>query len=100
MIRFVCNKCGKIYEIDDSNLDYNCVYSDHGRQMGAEHGYLGSVELKCDGILNSNLCENDILIEFRFWEYPANIFNYSEYGEEGCVVLEEPNYQLYLVEEL
>jgi hypothetical protein len=60
--------------------------------MGTEKEYEGVLEFECDN------CDNNIIAEFHFWEYPAMALNYSEYKEEGCVVLEEPNYQAYLTD--
>lgn len=92
MIRLTCNNCGKNHEIEDSNLDYECVGSDPDRQMGTENEYLGTIDFECDG----ENCNNHIVVEFNFWEYPVMALNYSEYSEEGCVVTEEPDYQSYL----
>lgn len=98
MIRLTCNNCGKTHEFEDSELDYECVGSDPNRQMGTENEYLGTIDFECDGKLNGKDCKNHIIVEFSFWEYPAMALNYSEYGEEGCVVLEEPDYHNYLTE--
>jgi len=98
MIRFSCNNCGKIHERENSELDYEPVGSDPDRQMGTETEYLGTIDFECDGQVDGKECNNHIIIEFSFWEYPQMALNYSEYSEEGCVVLEEPNYQTYLTE--
>ena len=92
MIKLKCNECGKIHERDDSELDYEPVGSDSDRQMGIEFEYSGVIEIDCDG----ENCENHIEVEFNFWEYPAMALNYSEYNEEGCIVIDEPDYQRYL----
>jgi hypothetical protein len=96
MIRFKCNNCGKIHEYEDSELEYECIGSDPDRQMGVENEYLGTFELVCDGEKDNKACNNQIVVEFSFWEYPMLALNYSEYSEEGCIVLEEPDYQSYL----
>ena len=96
MIRLKCNNCGKIHEYKDSELEYECIASDPDRQMGVENEYLGTIERICDGEKDNKDCNNHIVVEFNFWEYPMLALNYSEYSEEGCVVLEEPDYQAYL----
>ncbi len=90
MIRLKCNNCGKIYQFEDAELDYECVGSDPDRQMGPEHEYSGKIELSCDR------CRNQLIVEFNFWEYPSLVLNYAEYNVEGCLVLEEPDYNKYL----
>lgn len=90
MIVIYCNNCGTRHEFEDSELDYTCVESNE-RQMGTENMYSGSIEFTC------NICQNNIIVEFSFWEYPVKSLNYSEYNEEGCIVTEEPNYQSYLI---
>ena len=89
MIRFQCNSCKKVYEYPDNELDYDCVSSDE-RQMGTENEYSGTFDFECEK------CNNPIIVEFNFWEYPQGALNYSDYTEEGCVVLEQPNYQSFL----
>lgn len=91
MIRLKCNNCGKMYSMPDADLEYECVDSSE-RQMGSEKEYEGRYEIACEK------CENKIIVEFHFWEYPENALNYSEYQEEGCILLEEPDYQSYLSE--
>lgn len=90
MIKLRCNNCSKIYEFKDSHLEIECVGSDTERQMGTENEYSGTIEFGCEA------CKNEIIVEFNFWEYPIMTLNYSEYNEEGCVVLEEPDYKSYL----
>ncbi len=92
MIRLKCNNCDKIHEFQDNYLKYECIGSDPDRQMGTENEYEGILEFNCDN------CENHIIAEFHFWEYPSMALNYSEYKEEGCVILEEPDYQTYLTD--
>jgi hypothetical protein len=89
MIRLQCNKCPRIHEFEDSELDYEQIESDPDRQMGPENIYVGKIDLECD-------CGNQISVEFKFWEYPTMVLNDSEHEEEGCIVLEEPNYNSYL----
>lgn len=90
MIRLKCNNCDKIREFQDSDLEYECIASDPTRQMGTEREYSGNIDFNCDN------CDNHILVEFNFWEYPVLALNYAEYNEEGAIVLEEPDYQKYL----
>jgi hypothetical protein len=90
MIRLKCSKCTKIHEFEDDKLDYELVGSDPDRQMGPENVYSGTLELECDK------CSNPMTAEFTFWEYPTMALNNSEHEEEGCTVLEEPDYQSYL----
>ena len=90
MIVINCNNCGTRYEFKDSKLNYTCLESNE-RQMGTEKMYSGTIEFSC------NKCQNNIIVEFSFWEYPVQALNYSEYNEEGCIVTEEPNYQSYLI---
>ncbi len=90
MIRLKCNNCGTEYKYEDSELEVECTGSDE-RQMGPEKMYSGTLDFNCEK------CDNHIIAEFNFWEYPVLVLNYSEYSEEGCVVLEEPNYHELLV---
>ena len=58
--------------------------------MGPERMYSATVDQECPS------CQNHLAVEFNFWEYPELALNYSEYSEEGCVVIEEPDYLAYL----
>jgi hypothetical protein len=60
--------------------------------MGTETEHLGTIEFVC----KNHSCKNSIVAEFNFWEYPMNTLNYSEYSEDGCVVINEPDYQNYI----
>jgi len=88
MIRLTCNNCDENYEFEDTELDYEHVGIDPDRQMGAENEYLGRFDFECD-------CNNHIIAEFRFWEYPEMVLNNSICNVEGCTVHEEPNYLNY-----
>lgn len=91
MIRLECNNCGTIHEFQDNQLDYACVATDLYREMGQENEYEGLLTISC------NNCGNPIAIEFRFWEYPPMALNYAEYKEEGGILLNEPDYQNYII---
>lgn len=78
-----------MYSCKDEELDYECVGSDE-RQMGDENAYSGTIELDCEA------CENHMMAEFNFWEYPSQALNYSDTSSEGCSIIEEPDYQDFL----
>lgn len=48
MIRLKCNNCDKIHEIQDNDLEYECIASDPDRQMGTENEYEGILEFDCE----------------------------------------------------
>ncbi|MEZ5082185.1 MAG: hypothetical protein R2750_01840 [Bacteroidales bacterium] len=90
MIRIKCTNCDKIHEIDESEIEFENVGTDPDRQMGVENMYSSTKEFECDN------CKNEIIVEFNFWEYPESVLNYSEFKEEGCILLDEPDYISYL----
>ena len=89
MIRLICNTCKTENVREDSEVPFECVSTEE-RQMGAENMFSGTIEMDCQN------CGSHLAVEFNFWEYPVLSLNYSEYSEEGCVVVEEPDYQAYL----
>ena len=95
MIIIKCNKCDKIHQFQDEDLDYEMVDSSE-RSMGIEKEYLGTIEIDCDGEVNSKACDNHLTAEFNFWEYPGGAFNLSECNTENCTVEQEPDYQNYI----
>ena len=88
MIKLKCNDCPKIYVYEDNKLECKCVAS-----RGIENEYEGTLRFYCDN------CNNNFIAQFLFWEYPAQTLSYSEYKEEGCIVLQEPDYQAYFTTE-
>jgi hypothetical protein len=91
MTKIQCNECEKIHLIEDDELNFECVATDH-RQMGPENTYSGEISFDCDK------CNNSISAEFTFWEYPAMALNDTDFKTEGCEVIEHPDYQAFLIE--
>lgn len=58
------------------------------RTFGKENFYTGIFSKLCE-------CGELIKLEFDIFEYPREILNYTDYREENCVLLEEPNYEEY-----
>lgn len=95
MIKVKCNNCGKIHCFEENGENDSIIFehlNSYERQMGAEQEYQIVLNNICDE------CDNEMAVEFYFWEYPQMVLNYSDYEEDGCVVLEEPNYKNYLVD--
>lgn len=86
MIKFTCTNCGNSHEISQLEIKYENVGINE-RQMGTETEYLGHYEKNC------KYCDNLMIMEFNFWEYPKMALNYSEFNQEGCIITEEPDYQ-------
>lgn len=75
-----CDKCGKSFSIDASDLDVDQVGAEE-RQMGAEIFYAGKVELQCP------TCRNEIEISYEASEYPVGAPNYSETHAHGAQIV-------------
>jgi len=90
MIKLKCITCGNEHQWEDKELKYVFAGLGTKRERGPEKIYAGTIKLFCEK------CNHRIKASFHFWEYPATVLNYADFDEEGCVVMEEPNYQSYL----
>ena len=73
-----CGKCGELFAIDDTDLEFNWEGSAiEDRQMGCEYEYTSEENCECPN------CGNEIELTLKIWEYPAGVFNGEEIEIDG-----------------
>ena len=65
-ISIKCDKCGKIFKVQRSDISFDCdTYDDHGENgMGCEYKYSYEEKIQCEH------CDNLIELEIVSYEYP------------------------------
>lgn len=90
-LRIKCNKCSYEFEVDLDKLNFDWfVDSTNEREMGTETCWLSTVIVECP------VCDAELNIEFRIWEYPVGAFNYSHATSDDAKILDEPSLEKYI----
>ena len=78
-VRIICNNCDNHFIVDKNDFcfDWDLVCIDE-RGMGPERGY------ECTEYFECPECGNECSATFHVWEYPEEVFNYSEIVTDGC----------------
>lgn len=80
-VRFECDECQKIDEVDFS--DFTCEEERSEGGMGAKVEYWSDYETTCE----NPKCGNDIVLKHHKTEYPVGCFEDSGFSSDGAKIL-------------
>ena len=87
-----CNNCDNSFAFPNDQMepDFQIIDVDE-RNMGSEIAYEWEEHLNCP------ICQADVFIICRLWEYPAGVKNYEEVEGKGAKILNSPHLTVNLM---